>query len=69
LLYNKNGAVDVKAVAVDEQPGFFGDAYPINWIRVDSCKTRTFDVYIATDKRDIEHFELFVFDVGPPTVQ
>ena len=69
LLYNKNGAVDVKAVVVDQKPGWFGDAYPVNFIRVDSGETRTFDIYIATDKRDIERFELSVFDIGPQIVQ
>ncbi len=69
LLYNKNGAVNVKDVVVDQQPGWFGDAYPINFIRVDSGETKTFDIYIATENRDIERFELLVFDIGPQTVQ
>ena len=69
MLYNKNGLVEVKAVVADQQPGWFGDAYPINFIRIDGDETRTFDVYIATGNRDIERFELLVFDVGPQTVQ
>jgi len=69
LLYNKNGSVDVKDVVVDQQPGWVGDAYPINFIRVDSGETRTFDVYLATGKRDIERFELLIYEIGPQVVQ
>jgi hypothetical protein len=67
-LYNKNGTVDVEGVAVRTQPGWCG-TYAINWIRVDNGETKNFDVYVATDKRDIERFELLIFDIGPEIVQ
>lgn len=65
LLYSNNGEVDVRKVAVDQMPGsFVGSSVAVNFIRIDSGKTRNFDIYVATDNRDINRFELYVYDVG-----
>ncbi len=68
-VYNKDGTVDAKGLAISQQSGWFGNIYPINFIRINSGETRTFDVYIATEKRNTERFEILVFDIGPQIVQ
>lgn len=64
LLFDSSGSVGFKAMAVADQNSGLVVSYNNAAIRVDSNQTKNFGIYIASSNRDINRFELRVYDVG-----
>jgi len=57
-LYNKDGQVNAGILMPGYMHGGFID------VNLETGETSTFDAYVAYDKQDVDHYELYIFNIG-----
>lgn len=61
-LYNKEGQAVGRVMT---PPPLLGSLHGFIEVNLKTGETATFDIYVAYEKQDIDHYELYIFNIGP----
>jgi hypothetical protein len=64
-LFDKDGVVNFEKLVISQVPGSLpGSNVAVDFIRIDSGETKSFDIYLKTANREIDQFELYVYEIS-----